>query len=879
MRKAKSIDEIYEEVKDCELVITNDAPLATALNSRVDKATIGNFAYTPRQIAGKESVRILGKGILGDLRIISSIADETGLDFKYIHGELENIRTIRRYRANPENYLYSQSAKEVYRSFAALPTIEKVMSNYDPSDSLFYRGKKIAVIGLDLFDDLDKHFIPNDFKEIDLYKGGVYDIEKIHQIGNDRQIADNIMDLITPEMADDTAIVMDTEGPVADAIRAALYRKKLPFKNTMAVRDLSQIRDFLQFVTLALNYDTVRVRHVREILSSYGGYLRSTQDEYLLCKQINNIENEKTVMLVNIMKDVRSMTFGEVMESVVNPMQRPQVKILLEDLMLVDRKVTTKLVNELTYAVNNVADLHHNEQTPENEKRGVLLVNCNNSVYIDRPFVIFVGIGPEWSPSIIGKDYIDRDEESEKNIERFSVLMQQGTSRVYAVNLMRGGKPARPCTYFDQIYYGKRIETFDDVCSSGETIKGPWVVSVEKEISVKGDTHVERQPVYSWSFSKSTYDAFRECPRVYLFSKIMRAPDSEFTVFGNVIHEFAELYLCDPDLVNEKGIEHFLEKLEESYAGISCEQMVPIDRTQLSASMMNVKRYIDGLKIKDVPLDMINADRPHPNKLMESEGVERCSSIAEKQLHSSKFPLFGDMDLIDGQNITDYKTGGFKKLGDLKKMMISDVEHPEFQPLIYLALAYDNSGKLPCTFSQFYVRSDVASSVSDPDYDVLSGVRSIELVGSTLEEYLHDPGCCLKDHFGGNDYPRYLESWDSFINAISGHGLERGSDLDTDPETMASVFSVIGQKKVITTAIRKITANILGGIVVGKDRLVIPIDTIRKFISRVEEDHRAASEMAVGTFPPKPMLNCSKCNYRQACTRELSKVEESEESE
>ena len=40
MKGVKSIDELYEEVRDFDLVITNDAALATALNGRIDKPVV-----------------------------------------------------------------------------------------------------------------------------------------------------------------------------------------------------------------------------------------------------------------------------------------------------------------------------------------------------------------------------------------------------------------------------------------------------------------------------------------------------------------------------------------------------------------------------------------------------------------------------------------------------------------------------------------------------------------------------------------------------------------------------------------------------------------------------------------------------------------------
>ena len=67
MRAAKSIDELYEEVKGYDIVLCNDAPLALALNNRVDEPRLGPLAVTPRQYAASNAVEITGKPIVGDI--------------------------------------------------------------------------------------------------------------------------------------------------------------------------------------------------------------------------------------------------------------------------------------------------------------------------------------------------------------------------------------------------------------------------------------------------------------------------------------------------------------------------------------------------------------------------------------------------------------------------------------------------------------------------------------------------------------------------------------------------------------------------------------------------------------------------------------------
>ena len=94
MDRVKSIDELYEEVKDYDYVLCNDAPLTTALNNRLDKAQLGPFAITPRQFAAQKAIEFTGKPLVNDIRLVKEIADELGFSMKYVHGEVENIKTV-----------------------------------------------------------------------------------------------------------------------------------------------------------------------------------------------------------------------------------------------------------------------------------------------------------------------------------------------------------------------------------------------------------------------------------------------------------------------------------------------------------------------------------------------------------------------------------------------------------------------------------------------------------------------------------------------------------------------------------------------------------------------------------------------------------------
>ena len=879
MRRAKSIDELYDEVRNYDLVITNDAALSTALNGRVDVPRIGGFAYTPRHIAGKEAVRILGTNIWGDLKLISALAEDTGYDIKFIHSELENIRTIRRYTMEVEKHLHSKRSRRIYEMFLRLPSMEKVMSLYDPMESDMFRNMMVAVIGVDLFDDLDKHFIPMDHDEIDIFIDDDYAIDTIHDIGNDRQLAENIADLIDMESANDVAIVMDTDGAIADAVRAALYRRRIPFRNTVSVRDLSQVRDFLQYLTLGLSYDTLRVRHIRELFSSYGGRIDHKYDEYLLSR-VSGLFERRIKELTDAMRDLRDLTFAEICDRIVKNEHKPQIKILIGDLGISDSKVSSRLVNELVYAVNNINDLHHNEEIPDDEKKGALLVDCRRSVYVDRSFVIYLGMGPEWSENIVGKGYIDRETEAEKNIIRFTALLQQGSKRLYGVNSMRGGRESIPSPVFDQMAQwipeqetGKVVSRFSDVCD--EVIVGQWYVPPVTflppcRITESGDLDGKR-----WTFTKSSFNRYFRCPMAFMFGELIHGPDSDSTMFGNVIHDFTELYICYPEIVrNEYG--RCVEIAKERYSGLSSPQLERIDDSKIKICTGNVIRFVDSLGVGDVPLDRDNSERKYRNMFMESFGCEKYSSLSESEFTSKLHPLYGKMDLVTEKGIIDYKTGKVKNLRETMEQMdpLKEQNYYEFQSMIYLSLLREHVQENDLMFDLFYVNDNNFRSVTDPRFNISENIRRV--CSTTLS---------FREWFSGDDFPRehltaknqepIRVAWTGFVNTILSFNLDPTEKWEMNGELISALLSATGMNDVeskrspVKSAVKKTQPFITSGMGIANGRLIIPQDTLERFLRTVDELHiKASGEMALG-FSLSPRGDCRKCDFFDVCTHEV----------
>ena len=883
MKVAKSIDELYEEVKNYDLVITNDAPLATALNAKVDVARVGPFAQTPQMIAMLLSSEILNSRTRDNIETINLISEETGLDFNFVHSEIENIREIRRHTCSVEKYLYSEVSRRVYRSYKAIPTMEKAMDVFDPEKSNYFRSKKsIAVIGVEFFNDLDKHFIPLDCDFIDIIKDDDgFEIDMIYEIGNDRQIADNAVDLIPGDKATDYAIVVDTASPIADAVRSALYRKKISFINHVSVRDLDFIRDYLNFLTLSLDYESLRVKDVKEIFSNYNGYFRKGRDNYLLNRQNENDMTANGLELKNKMANIRSLTFGEI-ATICNKMAKIQVDIVLKELNLYDEKVTSKLVGRLVYAVDNIAELKHSTEIGEDEKTGVLIADANNSVYIDRPIVMYLGMDEGWEPKVAGKKYLDVEEEMETDALRLQILLQQGEHRFYFVNCVKNGDVAQPCSTFDLIFNEdcspeehKEIRGFSDICNN--LISGRWYEEPEERIHEKGENLIENTDPIG-SFSKSSFNSFMKCPRAYMYNSLIDFDDKKSTEFGNLIHDFAEFYTCYPEFVREKGIDDMIELVTERYEGLSSPLLSDIDRGRIVKALSHIMRYIDDLGFK-APIDRDESDK-YPNVFLSTFDICKKTTVCETDSRSNKHPIYGKFDLVAEGTIHDYKTG---KKSDVKSiienMSVAKIaKYAEYQPLMYLSIGIEKGYR---KFRLFYAMDN--DTTPDDIYNPAASTCTVNVCDGGIKGLLSNKDIREFIRTRERVYRKeYREKIDDIFDMILDLGdfntagwCENGelvSLLNKTVKVKPSKDSKDPELKFLNSMHELFKDGIIG----IKDSIIVTTDALNNFLTCVDSSYEMVKKMFSTEFPADPKIDCENCEYKSLCTKDIVKIEEAD---
>ncbi len=871
MRKLKSIDSIYDEVKDCRFVLTNDAPLATALNKLVDRPSIGPFAMTPRQVAATCSMDVMGSPVWGELKVIMTICEENPeLDLRYVHAEVQRIKEIRQYTKDVGKHLHTGSSRDVYRSWKAIPTVENVMDRFNPSTTFYPQiGGKIAVVGIDLFNDLDKCMIPNgyDYLDVEIFEDEGCYIPEIYQIGNDRQLADNAIALIGDRDPNDFAIVMNVTSPIVDSVKTALYRGKIPFIDSLNVRDLNQIRDFIQFVQLSLSYDTLRVKHVREIFSSLDADFKADKEEHLLDKVAMD---GRAAELRDAMKDIRKHTFDDVRKVICSPKASTTVKIVINDLKIGDKKVCKRLVERLVYSVENISDLHHNEQIPECEKMGVLLVDSRNSVFIDRPIVIYLGMSDDWDLDLTDRAYVDYvEDETERMAVRLEALLQQGVGRYYLVNTSRGGRPARPSTLFRKLFSPKKEGgelVFDDLLSPGQmTKKGRWPHHVERP-SIDLDHPVKDPKPYDRPFSQSGFKAYYECPYSFQFQMTLGSKDADYFEFGNLIHNFAELYFSHPDIVNER-FDELVGMASERFSGISSPALGKIDESKIRCGMTNIKRYIDSLDHTGdrelAPIERSN------NFFYDALGMTETSSLCERDIDSERHEIHGKMDLnID--SVIDYKTGKILSVKDIRKKLLMEGkrEKKDFQALFYLAIANELWSGREMQFL-YAMGNDV--NYMDDGFDIADNIRKVRIYDEAVDNY--DIMDCIFFTFRITNRSKCGKEPERMISAIMSVASEMDpSEWHENPLVIQAVRKEFSynrsQSKTVSNAIREFVEIWRSGIYLWEDMVVITKEKMESMLSKIDELHSKLSSESRSGLPAEHDKKCSDCDFFKVCTKD-----------
>lgn len=889
MNKVKSIQEIYNEAKQYDCVLTTDAALARGLNRLIDTPRFGIFAVTSRQLAAKFSDIHFTK-IYSKFEFIDTVSKETGKPFRLVHALTENILNVWNQSGLLEltEIHLSDELKEMLPYFEKYPMQEYALQSFDET---FFTGKKIAVIGKELFNELDLQVLPKNifYDELNLFRDEKYLLDKTYLFNNTKTLIDNVVRVITKENMNDTAIVLEVNSDYNILLQTRLKEEGIDVlvKNTYS--ENNTVRFMLSLIENSFESDLLSAKDLKEAGKMFGFEIDSRMEDYNLEVVINALgssaADKRMKALYKLMSDVSKFTFSDFTQNLKDKFECEELKeflSMLEKLNFSNEKISEESLIELKYILENF-DIESEDRSKRN---GVLFADAKSSAFINREIVFYLGLDESWSISTNEKQYIDKTKEDKINLEKFEILMQQGSERLYFTQEIKDNKEVLPAPYFS-IIENRTITHFKD------KIFNPVFIFEENIAQELPDNIVTVQDSGDevMSIAPTPLKRFVLCPAKYFYDSLTPQRDAPYFLKGNLIHDFAEMYFQYPDFCKENSGK-IMDYILKQYSNVITKAEAEIERTNFKIALDNVMNFLDGNPVEKIELDEpVTADK---NGLMLYFKKKKIYDNTEKDLPKD-FILRGRADLRDKKTLADYKSGSSRyKLKDLPKLTNIDYifENEEtdfdFQAISYLsAMKNENPDAQQLKFIYNYVLAN-RRNLLDERLRAEDNRTEFTYIDVNFIDYLKSKECCdyVKENIKSElrryiDYMNYEGYKDIFededLSGINFHDKE--SVVNNLSSKIIKAHQRAGltlkdfNKKIQKTYLEdlfKLTSIFYD---IKCSRGIIFKDDVKKFIDFVKAKLTELNSYRKTNFPALPIFEsnqiCKECDHLNICRGNL----------
>lgn len=717
--RAKSLKSLYEECKDFDLVLVPDAPLASALNRRLDQPHFGPFAITPRRRAARRREQAEDR-----LAFLETI-EKTDLDWKVASYEVGDILQCWEYQGTADAILeYEAFATEATRTaidcIAEMDTTSRSLTDFT-IDS----GASVAVVGIQQLTELERSILPPEYETIDPFSDESFDHPPFRILDSPAAIVDALLDTVTTENAEDVGVVLDAASEYSTLVESALEAADIPYYGGPGFSDDPHHRAFIQLLRSAHAGHDTPVGDVRPLLTQLGMSVDVEYDE----KYLSDVDSSAVDWLLKFSDDLSTATFEAAVEAyeAVTDSHLEAFRDELANLGIADKTVTETAVDRLEFYLQSY------EVPVDRKNDGVLLADAKSAAHVDRPVVFYLGLAEGWTHSSPRRPWVDSDQEFKRNIQQFQLLLQNGVDQYYLVQDAAGGTPVTPCLYFEELF-DEEFERFSDLDS----------VPHSRAFRTTGDGF-EKEPVDVQiqkveTISQSSLSTYVNCPRDYFYSRLVDGPDKDYFVEGNLFHDFAEFYVTHPDQITTDALddlaEVILDEVDPFIRGVDRE----VRRTKYRIGLQTIVDFLEANPPRDEAF--LTADGGWgQNFFGEYYDHPVNAPYTERWFENSNLSLKGKIDLVHGPTqLLDYKSGSKKSAYSVVKhsALNPPTDKPNFQALVYLThhRAKQPDTELQFTFFHFFETLD----------DVVTGDAALEDCLTTVtyhpvtyEEYIVSP--------------------------------------------------------------------------------------------------------------------------------------------
>ena len=688
VRKVLSSDELFEKVKEYDIVFTADASMMSALNDRLRKPRLAYFAVTPLIYVSRAAQN---EEVLREKELFKEVVKNTDISWKQASYLLENSIDCWEHTGEPDTILQ-------YEAFNT-PQTKKILRVLRRKESIYQKmhvantpsSKKVAVINIDEFNELDKKVLPNNYDAFTVFTDKQKSLPEFSVFPSTTNIVNTLTEYITPKIAHDVGIVLSQDSEYSAAIESALHAENIPVMSQDTVNEDETLRTLIQLLRLGLNNKRRTVKECRPLLQKLGVTVDIKKDNDYISDLHGDIDTFK-----QLLQSIPGSTLQTVYEHIdIHSDVREQLRYLDVE----DKEITPQLLNKIEYYFDTYT------VKKEKKNKGVLLAEATSSSVVNRPVVFYIGLDSSWEHNTSSKPWVDKDQEADNNLRAFKQLLQQGEQQYYLVQNTMHNEDVTPCVYFNELTT-KEFETFTDLPHT----------SYEKAPS-KPDQPFEKeqynvQVKKAETFSQSSLSTFITSPKQYLFDKVTTSSDQDYFRKGTLYHDYAEFYATHPETLKNISKDKIIPFLLQEMKSIVDPIKLDLLRTEFNIALTTIETFIDQHREKIQP--RTPTESKGKNVFAEKYGENITHTFTEAWFENKDLGTRGIVDLvISPEHIVDYKSGRKKTPKNIIQNSKLDTlkGRPNFQAILYLLQQRHTNPDQKITFTFFHFLDNIDQAI------------------------------------------------------------------------------------------------------------------------------------------------------------------------
>lgn len=292
--------------------------------------------------------------------------------------------------------------------------------------------------------------------------------------------------------------------------------------------------------------------------------------------------------------------------------------------------------------------------------------------------------------------------------------------------------------------------------------------------------------------SQSSLGTYVNCPRDYLFGRLVDSPDRDYFREGNLFHDFAEFYVSNPAFVDETVVDEAVEFMLDETRPFVRTVEEPTRRTTYRAGLETIVAFFEEYPPDDDG-SLTTTGGWGRNAFADRFDRPADSPLTERWFENEDLGLKGKIDLVHSPTeLFDYKSGRQKSATEVvgNAGMDPPSDTPDFQAPSYLAHWRSRVPDRPLEFTFFHFLEPLDDLVAG-EVDLEDALTTVPYYPCTFADHARSERC-FEDLIaeGANDCVKTLSqvAYEEYAGVFDEAPLPDSSDVDSD-ELVESEFA------------------------------------------------------------------------------------------